>query len=72
MLVKELIFSETAGLEPKTSEKKELFFRNVYFKEQLLDWLFPILEVAVVRVWLIFLKCCHESLSFNKNLKLGE
>ena len=50
MLVKELIFSETAGLEPKTSEKKELFFRNVYFKEQLLDWLFPILEVAVVRV----------------------
>ena len=25
MLVKELIFSETAGLEPKTSEKKELF-----------------------------------------------
>ena len=50
MLVKELIFSETAGLEPKTLEKRNFFFGNAYFKEQLQDWLFPILEVAVGRV----------------------
>ena len=48
MLVKELIFSETAGLKPKTLKKGT--FGNAYFKEQLLDWLFPILEVAVGRV----------------------
>ena len=50
MFVKELIFGETAGLQLKTLEKKETFFGNAYFKKQVLDWLFPILEVVAVRV----------------------
>ena len=45
----ELILVKQQALNLKF-QKKRNFFGNVYFKGQLLDWLFPILEVAVVRV----------------------
>ena len=41
MLVKELIFSETAGLEPKTLEKKELFLEMLISRNNLEIGRFP-------------------------------